>query len=336
VNDETATNERGSAMSVKRAFLMPAAVAVITLTGAIAAAHAGDSIVVGEAVPFAWPFTPINIAVQEGIMKKHGFDDVKVVGFAGDAKEQQALLAGSIEFGLGSGPGLAFDAKGGAGIGVCAFYGSPYSLGISMPYDSPVTNVEELKGKKLAVTTVGSLTAWLAQHLSQQLGWGADGITPVALGGLPAQLAALRTHQVDGLVVAPEAAFPLEAKKEIHQIYNFGDLLPHFITEAIFARKDLTKNNPDMVRRFVAAWIETLDFIRTHKAETVEISAKVLNKSPSIMSRVYDYEKRGFIWDCSFDPQAIGLLDETFVEMHLLNSKPANNELFTAAFLPKK
>jgi NitT/TauT family transport system substrate-binding protein len=322
-------------MSVKRAILMPAAVAVITLTGAIAAAHAGDSIAVGKAVPFAWPFTPIDIAVQEGIMKKHGFDDVKVVGFDGDAKEQQGLVAKNIEFGLGSGPGLAFDAKGGAGIGVCAYYGAPYSLGISMPYDSPIAKVEQLRGKTLAVTTVGSLTAWLAQRLSQHLGWGTDGITPVALGGLPAQLAAVRTRQVDGLVLAPEAAFALEAKKEIRQIYNFGDLLPHFITEAVFARKDLVKNDPDMVRRFVAAWLETLDFVRTHKAETVDISAKVLNKSPSVISRVYDHEQKGFIWDCSFDPRAIGLLDETFVEMHLLESKPADDELFTAAFLPK-
>ena len=82
-------------MRVERAILMPAAVAAITLFGAITAAHAGDSIAVGKSVPFAWPFTPIDIAVREGIMKKHGFDDVKVVGFAGDAKEQQALLAGT-------------------------------------------------------------------------------------------------------------------------------------------------------------------------------------------------------------------------------------------------
>jgi len=322
-------------MSVKRAILMPAAVAAIMLNGAVAAAHAGDSIAVGKAVPFAWPFTPIDIAVQEGIMKKHGFDSVRVVGFDGDAKLQQGLLAKNIQFGLGSGPGLAFNAKGGAGIGVCAYYGSPYSLGISMPYDSPITKVEQLRGKKLAVTTVGSLTSWLAEHLSQHLGWGADGITPVSLGGLPAQLAALRTHQVDGVVLATEADFPLQAEKQVHQIYNFGDLLPHFITEAVYARKDLVKTDPDMVRRFVAAWLETLDFIRTHEEATVEISAKVLNKSPSIMSRVYDYEKKGFIWNCSFDPQAIELLDETFVEMHLLQSRPANDELFTSAFLTK-
>ena len=322
-------------MRFERKILIPA-VAALALAGVVAGARAGDSISVGKAVPFAWPFTPIDIAIHEGIMKKHGFENVEIVGFAGEAKQQQALVARNIEFALSSGPGLAFNAKGGAGIGVCAYYDAPYSLGISMPFGSSVTKVEQLKGMKLAVTTAGSLTAWLAQHLSQHLGWGTDGITPVALGGLPAELAALRTHQVDGLVVATEADLPLEATKEIHQIYNFGELLPHFITEVVFARKDLVENDPDKVRRFVVAWIETLDFIREHKAETVEISAEVLQESPAVISRVYDFEKPGFNWDCSFDSQAVALLDQTFVEMHLLESKPDNDELFTTAFLPKK
>lgn len=321
-------------MNFGRNVLILAAIAVMTLAGAALSAHAADSITVGKAVPFAWPFTPIDIGVHEGIMQKHGFDNVKVVGFAGDAKEQQALLAKDIEFGLGSGPGLAFNAKGGGGIGVCAYYGAPYSLGISVPDGSEITKVEELKDKKLGVTTVGSLTDWLAQHLSQQLGWGTKGIATVPLGGLANELAMLRTHQVDGLVVATEADLPLEAEKVLHQIYNFGDLLPHFITEAVFARKDLTENDPDMVRRFVAAWIETLNFIRTNKSATVEISAEVLHESPDVISRVYDYEKKGFIWDCSFDPQAIALLDQTFVEMDLLKSKPTDAELLTTEFLP--
>jgi NitT/TauT family transport system substrate-binding protein len=322
-------------MKVEQKMFIRAAAAVMVLAGAVVSAHA-EEISVGKAVPFAWPFTPLDIAIHEGIMKKHGFDDVKILGFDGDAKLQQALVAKNIEFGLGSGPGLAFNAKGGAGMGVCAYYDAPYSLGISMPYGSPITKVEQLQGKALAVTTAGSLTYWLAQRLSQHLGWGTDGIKPIALGGLPAQLAALRTHQVDGLVTATEADLPLENEKVIHQIYNFGNLLPHFITEAVYARSDLVKNNPAMVRRFVAAWIETLDFIRNNKAATVEISASVLHEAPAVMSRVYDYEKRGFNWDCSFDPQAVALLDQTFVEMHLLTSKPANDELFTASFLPKK
>ncbi len=322
-------------MKLARNLGMAAIAAMLTVASGPTGAHAGDTISVGKAVPFAWTFTPIDIGVQEGIMQKHGFDHVKIVGFAGDAKVQQGLLGKNIDFGLASGPGLAFNAKGGAGIGVCAYYGAPYNLGVSMPYGSKITKVDELKGKKLGITTLGSLTDWLTKRLSQHLGWGTDGITVVALGGLESNLSALKTNQVDGLVIATEVAYLLESKKQLQPIYNFADLVPDFITHVVYARKALVKSNPDLVRRFVAAWSETLQYIKGHKEKTVEITSKVLKQPTDNMSRVYDEEVKGFIPDCKFNPKSVALLKQTFVEMNLLKTKPSDDQLFTTAFLPK-
>lgn len=322
-------------MKLSRSVLTAAMTAALAFAATAPGARAADTISVGKAVPFAWTFTPIDIGVQKGIMKKHGFDNVKIVGFAGDAKVQQGLLAKNIDFGLASGPGLAFNAKGGAGIGVCAYYGAPYNLGVSVLYGSKLTKVDELKGKKLGITTAGSLTDWLTRRLSQHQGWGTDGITPVALGGLESNLAALRTHQVDGLVIATEVAYLLQSKKQLQPIYNFADLVPDFITHVVYARKDLVKDKPDMVRRFVAAWSETLRYVQTHKAETVAITSKVLKQPTDNMERVYDEEVKGFNPGCTFDPKAVALLKQTFLEMNLLKTKPSDDQLFTTAFLPK-
>ena len=38
----------------------------------------------------------------------------------------------------------------------------------------------------------------------------------------------------------------------------------------LYASKHLIDTDPNTVRAFVAGWIETIDFIRTHKAETVK------------------------------------------------------------------
>jgi hypothetical protein len=37
-----------------------------------------------------------------------------------------------------------------------------------------------------------------------------------------------------------------------------------------YASKQLIDTDPNTVRAFIAGWIETIDFIRTHKAETVK------------------------------------------------------------------
>jgi len=98
----------------------------------LAASASADTITVGKAVPFAWTFIPMDVGLEAGIWKKHGFDEVKIVGFAGEAKVQQGLLSKDIDFGLASGPGMAFNAKGGAGIGVAAFYGAPRNLAVAV------------------------------------------------------------------------------------------------------------------------------------------------------------------------------------------------------------
>ncbi len=316
-------------------FAVTAVVAFGALACVPAIAQAGDSITVGKAVAPAWTFTPIDIGVQTGIYKKHGFDDVKIVAFGGDAKLQQALLSNDIDFGLASGPGMAFNAKGGGGFGVAAYYGAPRNLGISVKYDSSQT-VKDLKGGKIAVSTPGSLTDWLTRRLSDQMGWGPKGLTPVPLGAPTASVSAVMTGGVNGGVISTEMTYGLEAAKKIKQIYNFSELVPKFITHVIFARKDHVAKDKDMVRRFVAAWFETIEFMGSHKDKTVEISAAVLRHPTALISRIYDWEYPEFSHTGKFDPEAVEILKESWVDLKRFDKKPADSELFTEEFLPKK
>ena len=63
-------------------------------------------------------------ASQTGIFAKHGLD-IEASASAGDAKLQQLLAAGSVDIGIGCGPGMAFIAKGVPAKAVAAMYGVP-------------------------------------------------------------------------------------------------------------------------------------------------------------------------------------------------------------------
>src|SRR5689334_7068732 len=80
-------------------------------------ACANDLVRVGKAQGSAWTFLPLDIGVEQGLFAKEGLE-IESTDLAGDAKVQQALAAGSIDFGLGSGPGMAFSAKGSPAIAV--------------------------------------------------------------------------------------------------------------------------------------------------------------------------------------------------------------------------
>ena len=211
--------------------------------------------------------------------------EVETAVLAGDAKLQQALAANSIDFGLGSGPGMAFAAKGSPAIAVAAFAGPPRSISAIVLHNSNIRTIADLKGKKIAVSTTGSLSDWLAKQMAIQEGWGQDGIRAVPLGAIPTSIAALKTRQVDAVVLATEAGFRLEEQNEGRVLATMDRYAPNFITHVVFAQKSLVASNPALVTRFLQGFFDAIAFMKTHKEETSRLAERVLLQSPAWRAR---------------------------------------------------
>ena len=259
------------------------AVAVLALA-LVSPASAAEKLRVGKAVPFAWTFTPLDVGIQMGIFAKHGLD-IEASAFGGDARLQQALTADSLDIGVGSGPGMAFMAKGVPAKAVGAMYGVPRNMAVMADFNKPIRSVDDLRGKKLGVTTVGSLTDWIGKRINVQKGWTSNGITTVPIGGMQPARAAVKTGQLDGYIGALESGYELEENKEWRVITSAAPFVDHFITHVFFARDELIAKRPEAVRAFLKGWMDTIAFMKANKDKTVEITAKVVNVSPSVAAR---------------------------------------------------
>jgi NitT/TauT family transport system substrate-binding protein len=308
-----------------------AAAAVAGLAFMPQAASAQDTLRVGKSVPIAWTFTPMDIGIEAGIFEKHKLK-IELSAFGGDARMQQALTANSIDIGLGSGPGMGFASKGVPAKAVAAFAGPPKNLGIVIHADSPYKDIKEMKGKKFAVTTVGSLTHWLLKRVATTNGWSHDDLVAVPLGGFETNYAAFKTRQIDGIVLAVESIYLLLSRGEGKYIANMSEYAPRFHTHVFFARDELQDKNPDVIKRFLAAWFETIAYMKANKAKSVEISARVLKSTPEIIGRAYDEQISMLQENGKFDPEAIKLIKKTLVEMEILEKEPPDDKMFSTKF----
>ena len=103
------------------------------------AARAADQVHAAKAAGVAWTFTLLDVGIEQGIFAKYGLD-VDTADMAGDARLQQALVSGAVDFGLGSGPSMALAAKGGQAIAVAAFAGEPRNIAIIVGRGQPDQN----------------------------------------------------------------------------------------------------------------------------------------------------------------------------------------------------
>ena len=311
---------------------MLAAVLVAAVCITASSALAADKVRVGKSVSQPFAFAPVEIGTAEGIWAKHDIE-VETIIFAGDAKLQQGLVAGSVDFGLGSGPAMGFLAKGVPAKAVAVLANEPLSMGLIVGASAAIKTPADLKGTKIGVTTAGSLSDWLARELSRKLGFGSNGIEPVALGAMTAMLAAMKRGQIDGVVLSSSQGYQLEKSGDGRLLLEFGTYIKDFHTHVIYATDDMIKNKPDEVRRFLAGWKDVIAFMAANKAETVRVARQVTGLDEAIESREYDDVMPMMSRDLRFSAKALDVIGDSFPEMNILPAKPDMHTLYTEEFL---
>jgi NitT/TauT family transport system substrate-binding protein len=313
------------------------AVAIMALV-ALAPSHrarADTTLTVGKANATSDAIIPVNVGDQLGIFKKHGLD-VKIIDFGGGGKSAQAMAAGAIDIEDGAGTEMAFIAKGDPMLAVCESTAPAPFMSIGVPWDSPIHSLKDLKGKIIGVSSPGSFSDWLAHELARKEGWGDDGVKTVGIGGATAAtLAGFRTHQIDAEIGGASQFFAFEESKDGRLLTSVSAYEGNVASGALFASDKLMASDPAAIRAFLAGWIETVDYMRAHKAETVKIESGITHFDENVMSKEYDLVIGMFTKDCRFDTESLATLKRSFVELKLLDSEPDMATLYTEKYLPK-
>jgi ABC-type nitrate/sulfonate/bicarbonate transport system substrate-binding protein len=312
--------------------------AVVMALVAMAPSHparAESTLTVGKANATSDAIIPVNVGDQLGIFKKHGLD-LKIIDFGGGGKSAQAMAAGAIDIEDGAGTEMAFTAKGDPMLAVCESTAPAPFMSIGVPWDSPIHSLKDLKGKIIGVSSPGSFSDWLAHELAKKEGWGDDGVKTVGIGGATAAtIAAFKAHQIDAEIGGASQFFAFEETKTGRLLSSVSAYEGNVASGALFASNKLMASDPDAIRAFLAGWMETVDYMRAHKAETVKIESGITHFNENVMSKEYDLVIGMFTKNCRFDAESLATLKRSFVELKLLDTEPDMTTLYTEKYLPK-
>jgi NitT/TauT family transport system substrate-binding protein len=315
---------------------MKRGVLIIGLAALLAAGSAqADQIRVGTPEAHAFNFGMLNAGTQLGIFAKNGVD-VQRIDLAGGAKLQQAMTAGAVDAALSGGTDLQFLVKGAPEKAVAMMGTAPANLALIVATDSPLKTVADLKGKKVGATTVGSLTSWFAQEVARREGWGPNGVTLVYVGGMDSTLAALESKNIDAAVGNLEVSYIVEAQGKIRILQRGGDLVKDFVGSIIYASDAEIAQHPDTLRRFLKGWFETVAYLHAHKAEAVQIMAKIMNAPEGVTAKIYDAEMSSFPTDGHFDRAKLKVVEQALLNFKLIDAMPDESKLLDERFLPAR
>jgi ABC-type nitrate/sulfonate/bicarbonate transport system substrate-binding protein len=308
-------------------------VAIGALAIGVTAAHAEDHIRVGVPEPSAFMFAVLDVGMAEKFFERHGVT-IEKLDFAGGGKLQEGMTAGAVDVSLTGNGEMAFIAKGAPEKAVAVTAGAPVDMAIITRTDGSITHPADLKGKTIGVTSPTSLTSWIALEFSRRQGWGPDGVKRASVGGMSSEVAGLVTKNLDAIVGPLEGAFLLQEKGQGQPFITFADVKV-YITHAMYARNALMQEHPEALRRFLAAWFETVAFVKSHKEDTIRLVEPATKLPPAIAAKVYDIEAPALADHGRFDPKAVDAVVQSLLDVTLIDAKPANNkDLYTEQYLP--
>ena len=304
---------------------------LVMVSIATTAIAAPEKLRVGTPEAVGFNFYMLDAGIDLGIYRKYDLD-IQRIDLQGGAKLHQAMAAGAIDIALGGGTDLLFVAKGAPEKAVAVLGTSPANLSILVPNGSPIRTIADLKGKKIAATTVGSLTSWFAQEVARRQGWGVNGITLVYLGGTESMLAGLATKTVDAASASLEVG---HISGKYRMIAKGGEFVPDFVASVIYASNALIAQRPDALRRFLKGWFETVAWLHAHKPEAIALMAKIMKAPPNAVAEIYDDEMASFPTDGHFNRRSLYVVEQALVDFGRIDKMPDDSALLTEEFLPK-
>ena len=315
-----------------------AGAAALVLAGsspALAQSPKPDTLRVGKAVFSSFPFAALDVGADSGIWRSFNLD-VSGIAFKGDAQVQEALTAGSIDIGLGSGPAMAYRSKGVPAIAVAVMAGRPLDMALVVAKGSPIKTLAGLKGKRIGVTTAGSLTDWLARQVSTDQGWGPDGVIILPLGAMETRVSALDSGQIAASVHDLTEAYEIERIGKGTILTLFGDIVKNFDTHVIFAHDNLIAQRPHVLQRFLKGWFTTVAYMRTHKQASIVTIARVMHVDESVVAKSYPADMAMMSNDGTFSQAALDVVRKSVADLRMYDQPLDPKNMYTTRFVPVK
>jgi len=234
----------------------------------------------------------IFITKEARLFEKYGLD-AEVITMNGSGLTSKALIGGSIQIAPIATPTVINADLAGADMAILAHTmpGVIHALMVK----PEIKRVEDLKGKKIAVSTLGSLTDFLVRYIAKKKGLNPDrDFTLIQTGGDAERIMALSSGVVDAAAMS-HPAYGRARKMGFRMLWDSAKEVNYPWME-ITTRRATIKSDRDMIINYVKAHLEGIAVLK----KDPEFSKKVIRKTlrmddEELLNESYDIFSKAFL-----------------------------------------
>jgi NitT/TauT family transport system substrate-binding protein len=232
-------------------------------------------------------YVGIWVAHDAGLFAKEGLEN-KMILIPSATQLAQVAVAGDVDIAsLGGGPMMAAVLSG-ADLKVI---GNNVNKMIFSIHTKPeVKSIEELRGKRIGVSRFGSSSDVSARYALRKFNLDPQkDVILLQLGSMSSIFGALRSGAVDGALVSPPTQF-LSEKLGFKELVSITEMNFAYPNPAMAVPGDLIRKRPDLLDRFMRAYVRGVHRAITNREFTIKSLAKYTTVTDSVLlSKTYDF-----------------------------------------------
>jgi ABC-type nitrate/sulfonate/bicarbonate transport system substrate-binding protein len=293
------------------------------MLAAILTAFASDA-ALADSVKIALPVAsleslPIYIAQANGLFKKHDVD-VEVITSRGGGEAMKAFISGDVQI-----VGTGFPEVGlmrARNVDVDLFFAQTSRVPFAMigRKDLDLKSVSDLKGKTIAVTSPGSLTANLARYFVEEAGLDPDkDVSLVSVGGGGEILGALKSSKADAaMLFEPFVTIGIQ-QGFATMLVDVPEKLDAFSSSPLSASKVFIEKSGKDARGVFDALAEALAYLHSNRAGTLDIAKQTFaNADPNVLSAAFARMEKWYSTDGKFSRGNVDRTQKISVDMKIM------------------
>ena len=232
-------------------------------------------------------YTPIWVAHDAGFFTKEGLQD-DIILIPSGTQLAQVTVAGEIDIGSLNGSSAIAAALSGADLKIIGNSGN--KMVFSLYVRPEIKSVEALKGKKIGITRFGSAPDISVRYALRKYNINPDkDLTLIQLGFMATVAAGLQGGSIEGGVVSPPTQFAVD-KAGFKELISITDMDFAFPNPALVAVGSIIRTKPDVINRFMRAYVRGVHKARTDREFTYKSMAKYTKiNDVSVLQKAYDF-----------------------------------------------
>ena len=267
---------------------LPLLLSLILISCATAQAAESRNITLGLVSPNLSTQLPIVVAQQAGFFKDEALNVHSVTIASGGTLMVAILTSGHADLVVSGVAAIMRAIDRGAPVTVVS--GFQNKIDFALIGSKGVTQLEDLRGKTVGVTSAGSFSEFAVLEALKRRGFNRDkDYKLIAAGSTHLRIGALKGGKVDAIPLSSGERHTLE-DEGYPVLLEVGKVVPEIPLAVLVAAKPFAAKEPDLVARFIRALAKSMQLIKGNRDKAIQLAvAAKLRGNPETQRRALDY-----------------------------------------------